>query len=273
VLISSFKDSSKTGRWAASKVKIAVRTTKGWRTDFVDHYAGAKMKIPLKPLQTLEEQRLQAAEASGGTSSDVIYERIVEIIQDYDLRGRVLDYGAGIGNLTRRLWALGRFEQIAGADILPRPQDLPSPIPWHCLDLNHRDLVPAASFDAVIAAEVIEHLENPREVAREWYRILKPGGTLVLSTPNNESIRSLAALLIRGHYVAFDDSCYPAHITALLRKDLVRILGEAGFSGIRFQFTNVGGVPKMPVVSWQRLSFGLLKGCRFSDNLIATALR
>ena len=227
------------------------------------------MGIPVKPLRTLEGQRLHAAESSGGTSSDVIYDRIVEVIEEYDLRGRVLDYGAGIGNLTRRLWALGRFEQIAGADILPRPEDLPSAIPWHCLDLNHGDVVPAASFETVIAAEVIEHLENPREVARELYRILKPGGTLVLSTPNNESIRSLVALLIRGHYVAFDDSCYPAHITALLRKDLVRILGEAGFSGVRFQFTNFGGVPKMPMVSWQRVSFGLLKGCRFSDNVIA----
>jgi 2-polyprenyl-3-methyl-5-hydroxy-6-metoxy-1,4-benzoquinol methylase len=231
------------------------------------------METPVRPLQTLEEQRLHAAEASGGASSDVIYDRIVEIIQESDLRGRVLDYGAGIGNLTRRLWGLRRFEQITGADILPRPQDLPSAILWYSLDLNHGEVVPPASFDVVIAAEVIEHLENPREVAREWYRILKPGGMLVLSTPNNESIRSLVALLIRGHYVAFDDGCYPAHITALLRKDLMRILSETGFSDVRFQFTNVGGVPKMPAVSWQRASFGLLKGCRFSDNVIATAVR
>ena len=231
------------------------------------------MNISVKPLPTLEQQRLQAAEASGGISSAVIYNRIVEVVQEYDLRGRALDYGAGIGNLTRRLWALGRFEQIAGTDILPRPKDLPDAIAWHCLDLNHGDVVPSASFDAVIAAEVIEHLENPREVAREWYRILKPGGTLVLSTPNNESIRSLVALLIRGHFVAFDDSCYPAHITALLRKDLMRILSEAGFSGVRFQFTNFGGLPKMPAVSWQQVSFGLLVGCRFSDNVIATAVK
>lgn len=220
---------------------------------------------------TLEEQRLHAAEASGGISSEVIYDRILNIIRDYDLGGRALDYGAGIGNFTSKLLASGRFELIDGADILPKPQNLPDAIAWHRLDLNNADAIPAASFDMVIAAEVIEHLENPRKVAREWFQILKPGGTLILSTPNNESIRSLMALMVRGHYVAFLDSCYPAHITALLRKDLVRILTEAGFSDVRFHFTNHGGLPKLPAVSWQQISLGLLKGCRFSDNLIATA--
>jgi 2-polyprenyl-3-methyl-5-hydroxy-6-metoxy-1,4-benzoquinol methylase len=222
-------------------------------------------------LLTLEEQRLQAAEASSGISSEVIYDRILKVIGDYDLRGRALDYGAGIGNFTRKLLASGRFEQIDGADILLRPENLPSTIRWHRLDLNDADAIPATNFDVVIAAEVIEHLENPRQVAREWFRILKPGGTLILSTPNNESMRSLMTLLVRGHYVAFLDSCYPAHITALLRKDLGRILTEAGFSEVRFHFTNHGGLPKLPAVSWQQVSWGLLKGCRFSDNLIATA--
>ena len=213
---------------------------------------------------------IKAAEASGGISSEVIYDRILKIIGDYDLRGRLLDYGAGIGNFTRKLSALGRFEQIDGADILPRPVNLPSTIQWYWLDLNHADTIPAATFDVVIAAEVIEHLENPRQVAREWFQILKPCGTLILSTPNNESIRSFMALLLRGHYVAFLDSCYPAHTTTLLRKDLVRILSEAGFSDARFHFTNRGGLPKLPAVSWQQVSLGLLKGCRFSDNIIAT---
>jgi 2-polyprenyl-3-methyl-5-hydroxy-6-metoxy-1,4-benzoquinol methylase len=222
-------------------------------------------------LVTLKEQRLHAAESSGGISSEIIYNCILKVIGDYQLRGRALDYGAGIGEFTRKLSASGRFEQIDGADILPRPVNLPSAIPWHRLDLNDADAIPAASFDVVIAAEVIEHLENPRQVAREWFRILKPGGTLILSTPNNESIRSLMALLVRGHHVAFLDSCYPAHITALLRKDLVRVLSEAGFTDVRFHFTNHGGLPKLPAVSWQQVSLGLLKGCRFSDNVIATA--
>jgi 2-polyprenyl-3-methyl-5-hydroxy-6-metoxy-1,4-benzoquinol methylase len=43
------------------------------------------------------------------------------------------------------------------------------------------------SFDAVTLAHVIEHVHDPRRVLEECQRILKPGGTLVILTPNNRS--------------------------------------------------------------------------------------
>jgi 2-polyprenyl-3-methyl-5-hydroxy-6-metoxy-1,4-benzoquinol methylase len=129
------------------------------------------------------------------------------------------------------------------------------------------------AFDVVVAAEVIEHLENPRFMIREIFRILRPGGTALITTPNNESWRSLAALLLRGHYASFGDLSYPAHITPLLRKDLTRIFIEAGFPGPQFHFTDQGGIPGKPAVTWQNISLGLLKGMRFSDNLLAVATK
>jgi len=71
--------------------------------------------------------------------------------------------------------------------------------------------------------------------------------------------------------VAFSDSCYPAHITALDRKDLARICSEAGFDVPQFYFTDNGGLPAYPSMTWQSFSFGLLRGLRFSDNIIAMA--
>jgi hypothetical protein len=76
---------------------------------------------------------------------------------------------------------------------------------------------------------------------------------------------------MRHHFAGFNKKSYPAHITALTKVDMFRILNEAGFSNIKFYFTSVGGVPGIPQLKWQSLSFGLLKGIRFSDNIICVA--
>ena len=155
--------------------------------------------------------------------------------------GDALDFGAGTGQLTRRLARSGRFRSVTGADLYGRAADLPQEIRWIEGDLNEPLPQPPSSFDTVIAAEVIEHLENPRAVCRELFRLLRPGGRAVLSTPNNESWRALVALLVRGHFVAFGETAYPAHITALTRLDLERSLAEAGFRQISVRLHRGGG--------------------------------
>jgi len=217
----------------------------------------------------LETSRQQAAEASRGVSIEPIYDAILRTLDEFNASGSALDFGAGTGSLTRRLLQSGRFQHVLAADLLEHPPD--SNVPWIRADLNHPLPNPDASFDTVIAAEVIEHLENPRAMMRELFRLLRPGGLAVVSTPNNESWRSLLSLWLRGHYVAFLDGSYPAHITALVRKDLERIMIEAGFEPPLFRFTNHGGIPAMPATSWQAVSGGWLRGLRFSDNLIAVA--
>ncbi len=215
-------------------------------------------------------QRTHAAELSGGISSNVIYAAIERVIAARNLRGAVLDYGAGVGDLTRRLVGLDRFASVSAADILPRPAGFDG-VNWIEQDLNEPMQGYDGAFDTVIAAEVIEHLENPRFTVRELARLLKPGGTVVASTPNNESWRSFVALLIRGHYAGFGELSYPAHITALLRKDLARIFQESKLEAPQFYFTDNGGIPGKPNVAWQKVSFGMLRGLRFSDNVIAVA--
>ena len=217
------------------------------------------------------EHRSHAAERSGGISSEAIYQCVERVITEKNLTGSVLDYGAGVGNLSRRLLAGKRFQHIAAADIRAVPGDLDGLIEWIEQDLNAPMAGRDGWFDAVVAVEVIEHLENPRLMIREMWRLLNPGGTAIVTTPNNESWRSVASLLARGHFVAFSDSCYPAHITALLRRDFTRIFQEAGFSAPEFYFTNDGGIPGNPSVSWQKVSLGRLRGLRFSDNIAAVA--
>jgi phosphatidylethanolamine/phosphatidyl-N-methylethanolamine N-methyltransferase len=42
-----------------------------------------------------------------------------------------------------------------------------------------------ATFDRLIAAHVLEHMERPHEVLREWARVLKPGGTMSIVLPSD----------------------------------------------------------------------------------------
>jgi 2-polyprenyl-3-methyl-5-hydroxy-6-metoxy-1,4-benzoquinol methylase len=219
----------------------------------------------------LERTRLNAAAASRGTSADPIYRAILARIDALDARGRVLDFGAGTGHLAQRLVESGRFETVDAADIVDYGAEPAVGVHWIFSDLNERLPVAEGTYDLVVAAEVIEHLENPRFLAREWFRILRPGGVVLVSTPNNESWRSLISLLARGHYTAFTGDNYPAHINAFLRKDLERILTEAGFRDVDLAFTDSGAVPKLTSRSWQDVSFGKLRGVRYSDNVVCTA--
>ena len=64
------------------------------------------------------------------------------------------------------------------------------------------------SFDTVLCCELIEHLfEDPMHMMSEISRILKPGGHLVLTTPNAGSLRAVSAILL-GYHPAF----FPAYI-------------------------------------------------------------
>ncbi|WP_395734031.1 class I SAM-dependent methyltransferase [Prosthecobacter sp.] len=134
---------------------------------------------------------------------------------------------------------------LTGANILPRPIWLTPSIGWIQSDLIQSTHLFDASLDVILTTEVIGNLENPSAVAREFVRLLRPGGRVVHTTLNQESICSFFYLLVNGHFVVFHNSCYPAHITELLRTDLRRIFAEAGLQNIQFSFTGHGGIPKL----------------------------
>jgi 2-polyprenyl-3-methyl-5-hydroxy-6-metoxy-1,4-benzoquinol methylase len=219
-------------------------------------------------LDKLQLQRWQAAQASQGTSGAPVHAKALEVLSQISPCQCLLEYGAGQGTLTQRLSGSGLAEQICSTDIMPRPDGLTAEIEWVQADLNLPLSLPDASFDVILSTEVIEHLENPRATLREFFRLLRPGGHAVITTPNQESLRSLLSIVLAGHFVSFLDGSYPAHITALLRKDFTRICSEVGFSPPQFFYTDRGGVPKRPTISWQQVSFGLCQGRLFSDNIV-----
>ena len=99
--------------------------------------------------------------------------------------------------------------------------------------------------------------------------LLRPAGTLVVSTPNQLSVLSLLCLATKGRFAAFQDAAYPAHRTALLPVDLARMAGECGLVDIAIGYSASGRIPLTAVHYPALLSHALPRWC--SDTVILTA--
>src|SRR4029453_17874941 len=99
-----------------------------------------------------------------------------------------------------------------GIDVV-RYENLSEAVEFRPADLDRDDVpVPDDVADVVAAVEVIEHLENPRRLMREMTRVALRGGWVVITTPNQLSVLSLATLLVKRRFSAFQDVHYPAHL-------------------------------------------------------------
>jgi SAM-dependent methyltransferase len=118
------------------------------------------------------------------------------------LSGDHLDIGSGTGELLRLIGARYAVQPFA-CDYTDRFMQTPGQ-KVELVDLNCQPLPFAGDrFALVTCVETIEHLEDFRGVVREIYRVLKPGGVAVLSTPNVLNLRSRLRYLSSGFYNLF----------------------------------------------------------------------
>ena len=96
-------------------------------------------------------------------------------------------------------------------------------------------LFTAASTDAVVASHTIEHLTDPGAFIREAYRVLRPGGMLVLATPNAHSRDALKkGKDWRGLEV-------PRHLSIHTPGSLTRMAKDANFINVEVTGTPLSG--------------------------------
>jgi SAM-dependent methyltransferase len=229
------------------------------------------MTSPVRSEASVASPAESRAALSRGTSDEPLYRTVLQLLDEERAGGTLLDVGCGRGELARRA---GAFDRYIGCDLVQYEGFVESErVRFVKADLNDTPYpLPDASADWVVAVETIEHLENPRAFTRELYRLVKPGGGVVITTPNQLSLLSKASLLWKNQFSAFQEreGLYPAHITALVEEDLKRIAREAGFDGeaLQVRYTSFGRIPGTARhwPSW-------LKGRAFSDNVALLARR
>ncbi|MFC2040945.1 class I SAM-dependent methyltransferase [Chloroflexota bacterium] len=99
--------------------------------------------------------------------------------------GKILEIGCSSGYFTRRL--LDKAQEVHGIDINEKHiQMARSKYPEIDFRVSTATHLPYEDnlFDVLVMLEVYEHIEDERKVIEEIFRVLKPGGVLILSTPN-----------------------------------------------------------------------------------------
>jgi 2-polyprenyl-3-methyl-5-hydroxy-6-metoxy-1,4-benzoquinol methylase len=137
--------------------------------------------------------------------------------------GRMLEIGCGNGSRLARMHALGW--EVEGQEVDPGAAESVMQAHNFILHLGvlHKLSLPDASYDAVIMNHVIEHIHDPIGILSECYRILKPDGTLVLTTPNSES---LGHKTYQSAWMGLDP---PRHLYIFSQKTLSTVVMKAGF--------------------------------------------
>lgn len=129
--------------------------------------------------------------------------RVLEVLARYvppASGASVLDIGAGTGALSARLHAAGY--RVSACDLYPeafRVREI------QCRAVDPGGTLPYAdaSVEAVLAVELLEHIENHERLFAEARRVLTPGGLLLFTTPNVLSLKSRVSFLLTGYPYSF----------------------------------------------------------------------
>ena len=147
-------------------------------------------------------------------------ERLADLRRFVD-RGRLLEIGCSTGEFLR---AAADYFEVCGVEADQHAARIAAAKGLDCRpgELAAAGLAPG-SIDVAALYHVIEHLRDPRQELRELRRLLRPGGHLVIETPDIETIwfRLLGA---RWRQII------PDHLLFFSRATLTRLLGEEGFT-------------------------------------------
>lgn len=140
-------------------------------------------------------------------------------------QGVNLDNPHWVHNLLR-----GRAHEVWGIDLEYDEKRLPQDARYYA-NVSAEAFNLPQTFDVILAADLIEHLPNPGLFLERVKKHLKPGGRLILTTPNCFNLFSIAEKISKGEpTVNKDHTCY------FNDKTLRQLLGKCGFENVSFGY-------------------------------------
>ncbi|PYS64972.1 MAG: hypothetical protein DMF74_05250 [Acidobacteria bacterium] len=157
--------------------------------------------------------RAESATVAVPLAHQAIHDTVVGILEELP-RGALLDVPAGEGALGARLIAAG-FE-VSFCDLYPEIFRLNNR-EIRRGDLNGKLPFDDRSFEYVTCLEGLEHIENPQQAMREFSRVMRGGGHLIVSVPNILNIEERLKWLVYG---------YTSHFKPVTREQRARLRAE-----------------------------------------------
>lgn len=174
--------------------------------------------------------------------------------------GSLLDVGGATGNLGYAL--RDHFDDRWVIDICHNCRE-PAESKgnkFYCLNVDLEGLAATAErtaygFDLIVALDLIEHIIDPQGFARECWDALRPGGMVLINTPNIQFWRHLQSLVCDGvfpHTSGDHEVYHGGHTSFFNLHDMKRIFGEAGFIEHRMHTEQLVAEPPPPI--WSSLA-------------------
>lgn len=163
-----------------------------------------------------------------GTVERVVLE-LDRLIKKDKTKNKLLNLGGGAGQTSAIFRELG-FD-VYNLDIEVKKETKRNVR----FDLNKSSELPypKESFNVVTCQETIEHIEDPWDLFRKVREVLKPGGYLILTTPNIQSLYSRRKFLQTGYFHWFAPQNFSYHVNALPAWEVEMIAEKTGFEEIK----------------------------------------
>jgi len=157
-----------------------------------------------------------------------LYTRFLPALPPFRQTGKLLEVGSGYGYFLEMADAAGwRSEGVEISPYCCQVARQPGCKVWQA-QLEDVDLVPE-SYDVVILWDVVEHFTEPDAVVRRCGSLLRPGGALVMRTPDARGLDST----FQPMRAAYRHLVYPAntaeHVFHFKPRDLATLVADSGF--------------------------------------------